>query len=697
MPGFCQADGAGFRRVGCRRVRDDAIVTASPSAPPAPVHVAGRRLGLIFAALLLGMFLAALDQTIVATALPTIVGELGGLNHLSWVVTAYLLAQTVSTPLYGKLGDQYGRKLMFQVAIVIFLVGSVLCGLAQSMGQLIAFRAIQGLGGGGLMVTALAIVGDVVPPRDRGRYQGVFGAVFGVSSVAGPLLGGFFVDNASWRWVFYINLPLGLIALVVVASVLHAPTQRVRHRTDYVGALVISLGITCVVLVTSLGGSTYAWTSSFIIGLSVAAVVLIVLAVRVERRAAEPILAPRLFANRVFGVTSAVGFIVGLALFGALTFLPLFMQTVEGVGPTESGLRLTPLMGGVLVMSIASGRIISRTGVYKPFPIAGTALMGVGMLLLSTLDAGTGALRMSLYMVVLGLGLGATMQVLVIAVQNAVHYRDLGAATSGATFFRSIGGTVGVAVFGAIFSNRLAANLARDLPATIAAQMSGQREPSVAQLQALPPAVRTVYLTAFTGAFGSVFLTAAGVSLAAFLLTWFIPQLPLRAAAAVPDPGEASTMGTERTSEAELTRALSVLARRDNIATTYADLASRAGLDLSPADCWLLLRLGEHTPVAADDLPRQLQLSDSVLGPHLDRLTEQGDLARNDGMLTLTEPGRAVVDRLVDTRSDQLAALLGDVTDEERPELMDVLHRLTASVLAAPAGRLLLAGAHQTG
>ena len=672
-------------------------MTSSTSAPTAPVHVTGRRLALIFAALLLGMFLAALDQTIVATALPTIVGELGGLNHLSWVVTAYLLAQTVSTPLYGKLGDQYGRKLMFQVAIVIFLVGSVLCGLAQSMGQLIAFRAIQGLGGGGLMVTALAIVGDVVPPRDRGRYQGLFGAVFGVSSVAGPLLGGFFVDHATWRWVFYINLPLGVVALAVVASVLHAPSQRVRHRTDYLGALVISLAITCVVLVTSLGGTTYPWTSSFILGLAVAGVAFAVLGVWVERRAAEPILAPRLFANRVFGVTSAVGFIVGLALFGALTFLPLFLQTVAGVGPTESGLRLTPLMAGVLVMSIASGRIISGTGAYKPFPIAGTALMVVGMLLLSTLDADTGAVTMSLYMVVLGLGLGATMQVLVIAVQNAVHYRDLGAATSGSTFFRSIGGTVGVAVFGAIFTNRLAANLARDLPPAIAGQMSGQREPSVAQLQALPPALRTAYLTAFTGAFGAVFLTAAGVSFAAFLLAWFIPQLPLRAAATVPDPGEASTMGTERTSEAELTRALSVLARRDNIAGTYADLASRAGLDLSPADCWLLLRLGEHTPMPATALSRRLQLSDSVLSPHLHRLAEHGDLSRNDGMLALTDAGRAVVERLIDSRSAQLAALLGDVADEERTELMEVLHRLAASVLAAPAGRVLLAATHQTG
>ncbi len=653
--------------------------------------VTGRRLGLIFVGLMLGMFLAALDQTIVATALPTIVGELGGLNHLSWVVTAYLLAQTVSTPLYGKLGDQYGRKLLFQVAIVTFLVGSALCGLAQSMGQLIAFRAVQGLGGGGLMVTALAIVGDVVPPRERGRYQGVFGAVFGVSSVAGPLLGGFLVDHATWRWVFYVNLPLGAVALAVVAAVLPAPGQRVGHQIDYLGVLVVSAAITCVVLVTSLGGTTYGWTSGPILGLAAAGVVLVVLALAVERRAAEPILAPRLLATPVVAVTSAVGFTVGLALFGALTFLPLFMQTVAGIGPTGSGLRLVPLMAGLLAMSITSGRIISHTGIYKPFPIAGTALMVAGMLLLSTLDAGTGTVRTSLYLVVLGLGLGAVMQVLIIAVQNAVQYRDLGAATSGATFFRSIGGTVGVAVFGAVFSNRLAANLAADLPADASARFAGGRSGlSAPQLQALPGPVRAGYLTAFTHAFSTVFLTAAAVSLVAFILAWFIPQLPLRAAAAVPDPGEATTMVTERSTEAELARALSVIARRENIVVVYEDLADRAGLDLSPGDCWLLLRLRDHTPVSTQELAARLHLPDRLLAPHIDRLVGQGDLARSDGRLVLTPAGGDAAERLVESRSAQLAGLLGDMPADERDQLMDLVHRLAASLLAAPAGKTLL-------
>jgi len=417
------------------------------------------RIWIIFSGLILGMLIASLDQTVVATALPTIVSELGGLNQLSWVVTGYLLASTASTPLWGKLGDMYGRKRLFQATIVLFLAGSVLCGISQNIGELITFRAIQGLGGGGLIVLAQAIIADVVSPRERGRYQGVFGAVFGVTSVAGPLLGGFFVDNLTWRWVFYINLPIGAIALVVIAFALPSTGQRGHHRIDYLGTALLAAAATSLVLLTSLGGTVYPWGSAPIILLAVAAVVFIIGFILVEQRAAEPVLPLTLFRNRVFAFTSAIGFVVGFALFGVVTYLPLFLQVVNGASPTISGLRLTPLMLGVLLTSITSGLLITRWGRYKIFPIIGTALMVVGMLLLSRMNEQTSVVLSSVYMLVLGLGLGLVMQVLVIAVQNAVDYRNLGAATSGATFFRSIGGSFGTAVFGAIFSNLLVAHI----------------------------------------------------------------------------------------------------------------------------------------------------------------------------------------------------------------------------------------------
>jgi EmrB/QacA subfamily drug resistance transporter len=489
-----------------------------------PVAHPQQRVRLIFASLMLVLLLAALDQTIVSTALPTIVGDLGGVSHLSWVVTAYLLASTISGPLYGKLGDLYGRKTLLQISIVIFLIGSALCGAAQNMTQLIAFRALQGLGGGGLFVLVLAVVGDIIPPRDRGRYQGLFGAVFGVATVIGPLLGGFFVDNLSWRWIFYVNIPLGIVALVVIGVVFHARSEHVQHKVDYLGALTLSGGLTAIVLFTSLGGTTYSWSSPAVIAMLVLGIVLLVAFVYVERRAAEPLIPLQLFENRVFTVTSVIGFIVGFALFGAITYLPLYLQLVKGHTPTESGLLITPLMGGLLITSILSGQLISKFGKYRPFPIVGTALIAVAFVLLSSIAVGTSTVTVALYCIVLGLGLGMVMQVLVLAAQNAVAYRYLGVATSASTLFRQIGGSIGVSLFGAIFANRLSANLASRLPPGVHPPTSSNPE----AVKHLPPAIHEAYISAIAASLRPVFVVAACFGVLAFALTWLLQDVPLR-------------------------------------------------------------------------------------------------------------------------------------------------------------------------
>jgi EmrB/QacA subfamily drug resistance transporter len=477
---------------------------------------------------MLGMFLAALDQTIVSTALPTIVADLHGASHLAWIVVAYLLAVTVSTPLWGKLGDQYGRKVFFQAAIVIFLCGSALSGLSRSMTELIAFRAVQGLGGGGLMVGAQAIVGDVVSPRERGRYQGLFGAVFGIASIIGPLLGGVFVQQLSWHWIFYINVPIGAVALAVVAIQVPGNLSRVHHVIDYLGAAVLTGSASCLVLFTSLGGTSYPWGAPGMLALAVAGVVLLVVFVFVERRATEPVLPLHLFSNRGFSVTSLAGFVVGFAMFGAITYLPVFFQVVHGESPTISGLRLLPLLVGLIVCSTLSGLVISRTGRYRAFPIAGTALVTVGLLLLAQVGIGTSLVVEALYMLVLGIGLGCVMQVLVLIVQNAVPYSELGVATSGATFFRSIGGSFGTAIFGAVFSNVLVGNLVRHLGHVKLPRGLSSSSVTPAILDKLPQAVHHGIAAAYAESIQTVFTIAAPIGLIALAAAWFIPQVELR-------------------------------------------------------------------------------------------------------------------------------------------------------------------------
>ncbi len=491
-----------------------------------------RRLYIVLGALMLGMFLSALDQTIVSTALPTIAGDLHGLNHLSWVVTAYLLASTITTPLWGQLGDLYGRKAFFQGAIAIFLVGSMLAGLSHNMLELISFRALQGVGAGGLMVGSQAVMGDLVSPRERGRYMGFFGAVFGISSILGPLLGGLFTEHLSWRWVFYVNIPLGVIALFVIASVLHLPKHKLQHKIDYAGTALLGLAVTAVILLTTWGGTTYSWNSAPIWTLGIVTVVTVGAFIWLERRVPEPLMPPSLFKSKVFNLASIVGFIIGVVMFGAMIYLPLYFQTVHGASPTSSGLQMLPVVIGMLIAFNISGQLTSRRGKYKAFPILGCALTAVGLSLLATMQVNTPLIVSSGYMLLIGLGVGFVMQIIVVIVMNAAPQEHLGTATSSATFFRSIGGSFGVAVFGAIFNSRLFVELPKYLPPSVLRAMKAVGGNTIAsnpaQLDALPARIHHGFVEAFGHSLTFMFLVGVPFAIVAFLLTWLIPEEPLR-------------------------------------------------------------------------------------------------------------------------------------------------------------------------
>ena len=501
-----------------------------------------RKILVILSALMLGMFLAALDQTIVATALPTIAGDLHGLNHLSWVVTAYLITSTITLPLWGKFGDLFGRKNFFQIAIVVFLIGSILSGLSHSMIELIACRALQGAGAGGLMVGSQAITGDVIPPRQRGRYMGYFGAVFGLSSILGPLAGGYLTQHVSWRWIFYINVPIGIAALLIVGAVLHVPVKKMSHKIDWLGTALLSLGVVGLILLTTWGGTTYAWGSAAILITGAVSVVLLALFCLVETRAAEPIIPLGLFKNRTFSAASGVGFTIGFTMFGAIIYLPLYLQIVHGASPTVSGLELLPVIGGMLITFILSGQLVSRTGRYKIFPIIGSAVLGIGLLFLTHLGPTTSFGFAALGMFIVGLGIGLVMQVIVVAVQNSVPHSQLGTATATATFFRTIGGAFGVAVLGAVFSARLLANLTRGTSAAVAKQISSAvADSNPAKLRGLPTHEKLLVIGSFSHALQDVFIVAVPFAVLAFVLSWLMKEVPLRSSAHVslsPDSAE---------------------------------------------------------------------------------------------------------------------------------------------------------------
>jgi EmrB/QacA subfamily drug resistance transporter len=628
----------------------------------------------VVGAVMLGMLLAALDQTIVSTALPTIVADLGGAEHLAWVVTAYMLAETIVTPLVGKFGDMFGRKVVFQASVVVFGAGSLACGFAGGMGELIAFRGVQGLGAGGLMVTASALIADVVPLRERGKYQGALGSVFGVTTVVGPLLGGLFVDHLSWRWAFFINVPFAVVVLVIAAGAMPSIPRQGRPTIDYAGIVLVAVGAGALVLMTSWGGTTFSWGSPTIIGLGVLGVLALGLFVVVEMRVAEPVLPMRLFRSRVFSVASLLSFITGFAMFGCITYLPLYLQVVKGSSATGSGLKMLPMVVGLLAAALFSGTVVSRTGRYKIFPIVGSAVTAVGMFLLSTLDRETAYLGIAGAMLVLGIGIGLGMQVLVIAVQSTSDYADLGVATSGVTFMRTMGSSFGVAVFGTVFSNALHNRLG---PGADAGSVGG-----AANRAKLPPDVLVRLADAYAGALHTVFLSAIPVAGVAFLCAFLMKEVPLRdaARAKASDVGDGFGMPDARRAEEEVEKAIAVWWRkrgRDVLPVLLARVSER----MDSADAWLIGQVFRHSKqtgrTSLAEIGESLEIPPRILEPAMADQVERGLLRRDDDSIEFTEQGQRALGELFTVWRDWFVAELSVWRPEQSTELSEALDRMS--------------------
>ncbi|HEY3261661.1 MAG TPA: MDR family MFS transporter [Pseudonocardiaceae bacterium] len=662
---------------------------AAPHGELRPPELSQGQVNVVFGTVLLSMLLAAMDQTIVSTALPTIVGDLGGAGHLSWVVTAYLLAETIAAVLAGKFGDMFGRKLVFQLSAAIFLIGSFCCGLAGNMVWLVVMRALQGIGGGGLMVTSTALIADVIPLRDRGRYQGALGAVFGVTTVVGPLAGGLFTDHLSWRWAFYVNVPLAVAVIAVAARTIPSAAQRARPIIDYAGIVLVALGSAGLTLAASWGGTEYPWASPTIIGLFAGSAVLLAAFAVVEWRAKEPMLPIRLFSQRVFTVATVLSFVVGFTMLGSLTFIPTYLQYVRGASATASGMQMLPMVLGLMVTAIGAGNAVSRTGRYKAFPIAGGLVMAAGLFLLSLLDETTSNLQVWLSLLVLGGGIGLCMQVLVIVVQNTVDYRDLGVATSGVTFFRTIGSAFGAAVFGSIYTNQLATNLPKALAASPGVDPRAVQTPEA--LHALPPAQAAPIVDAYAQTIQSLFRYAIPVAVLAFLLALLLKQVPLRdfARVSATDLGEGFGMPDVQDSDAELERAISRIVRRDSAAAA-PDILAASGTALDPADAWCIAQVHLRNRYSGGaqlaGIARAHRIPAEVLQPAFEAAIRRGHLRSDGDHLVLTDRGESNYAKLSSAWKSWLSARLPEQGGYRpgREQLDAVLGRLAARIIDEP-------------